>query len=203
MTNTMYSVTLTGKVQAGKDAPAVWRRVEHLLKLDAQTFRQRVLARVPITLQAADDEVAKRQHLAVLACGADAELRAEDDAPRLWLHMDGATHGPVSHAYAKSAMARGELDPDLRACELGEQDWVALRELFAASAAPEPEAGPERQPRSDRVAGTLHATEPAATARSASSTRHLPGWGIAGLVILAAVAIMAVFIVLFVRAVSG
>ncbi|MDA3913212.1 hypothetical protein [Oleiagrimonas sp.] len=201
MAQTMCSVTMTGKVQSGRDAPTVWRRVEHLLKLDAETFRQRFLARVPITLQAANDEVARRQHAAVLACGADAELLEEDDAPRLWLRIDHETHGPVSHTWTRAALTRGDLDPGLLACELGEHQWLPLRELFEDEA-PSAKQAPMQQ--NDGACGQL-STPAATTAQKRQRPRSglLPGWVMTGFVIMVATAILAVFGLLIMRGLLG
>lgn len=171
MTDAKYAVTLTGKIQAGKDAPAVWQRVEHLLKLDPDAFRERVLARVPITLKAVDREEAVRQHKAVLACGADAQLHAEDGQPRLWLRIEHSTRGPVSRSYVRGALRSGDLEADLQACTEGGHDWQPLSALVRMEAGSGPGAPDEMRP---WPGVSAPASVPDSSPTPAARTRELP-----------------------------
>ncbi|MBB6184887.1 RDD family protein [Oleiagrimonas soli] len=156
MTEAMYSVTVTGQVQSGRDAPSVWERVAQLLKLDAIAFSERVLARVPVTLKAVPREAAERQLEALTSCGAEAVMLEEGDAPRLWVRMRQGTRGPLSVAYVRHALAAGQLAADTQACAQDAQQWRSLREWMPAPGAPAPMA-PREMPASAPAAAASDA----------------------------------------------
>ncbi|NKZ40153.1 hypothetical protein HF690_14430 [Oleiagrimonas citrea] len=130
MSEAMYSVTLTGRVQPDRDAPSVWERVAQLLKLDAMAFSERVLARMPVTLKAVPQEAAERQREALVSCGADAVLLEEGSPPRLWVRMRQDTRGPLSATYVRHALHEGTLSADTQACAQGTKQWQTLSELL-------------------------------------------------------------------------
>ena len=142
MADSMFSVTLTGKVRGGRDAPAVWERVAKLLKLEAGDFRERVLARVPVTLKAVDYEAARRQLEALTSGGADALMLAEDAAPRVWVREAQRTFGPLSMAFARHALREGMLPAEAPACLQGSKAWQALKGLVERHPPPAAPASP-------------------------------------------------------------
>ena len=133
-----WSVTLTGKTVAYADPQAVWERAAETMKLDADTFRTRILERVPLTLKAVSEAAALVQRDALLKCGADAVALANPDGRYLWLQQDGQVRGPVSEGYLRHAVETGALDRQARVCVKGEQTWQVLES--ALSLAPLPPA---------------------------------------------------------------
>ncbi|GEM_PF-5997127 len=130
MAGSKYSVTLTGKIRSGRDAPAVWARVALLLRLGDTAFRERVLARVPVTLKAVDYASAMRQLEALTAAGADARMLADEPEPRVWMRRAGRTCGPLTQAYARFAMHAGDVPGDMLACLHGSTRWQPLQTLL-------------------------------------------------------------------------
>lgn len=180
MAGSMYSVTLTGKVRGDRDAPMVWERVSRLLKLDQAGFRERVLARVPVTLKAVDYEAARRQLEALTSAGADALMLGEDAAPRLWIRDARRTCGPLSMAYVRHALRERQLADETPACLQGDKQWQDLKALAARHPPP---AAPAAQP----------APPPAAPARKAPAPRQRgpSGRASAAIVIVASLALLA------------
>jgi hypothetical protein len=172
MAGSKYSVTLTGKVRAGRDAPAVWARVAKLLKLDAEAFRERVLERLPVSLRAVAYEEAKRQREALASSGADVLLLDEGKAPRVWIRVDRVTRGPLSMAYARRAVREGVLPGTTRACLQGAREWLPLETLVKQHAPP--------------TAPPMAAREDGAAAPAPQRIRSgWPGWAL-GLIVVAA-----------------
>lgn len=188
MAESMYSVTLTGRIRAGRDAPAVWARVARLLKLDAQALRERVLERLPVTLKAAGYEDVRRQQEALASSGADVVLLAEDHAPRLWIRLERTTRGPVSMAYARKAMHEGVLPGTTRACRQGDSGWQPLSDLIQQYVPPSVSRSPARP----AASGTSSAPAPV----SAPVRSGLPGWSLGLVVVVASLALIGALAVL-------
>ncbi len=171
MADAKYSVTLTGRVLAGRDAPSVWSRVAVLLKLDAAAFRERVLARLPVTLQAVGYDDARRQREALVSSGADVLLLPEDAGPRLWIRLERSTHGPLSMAYARHALREGHVSGDTPACVQGHSAWEPLQVVLARHA-PRPSPAPAAH-----LASGAASRAPAPAKPRPAPVRHgLPGW---------------------------
>lgn len=47
--------------------------------------------------------------------------------PTWWLSHQHVTHGPFTHAYIASALAKGEFTLDTQACQVGTNEWKSLR----------------------------------------------------------------------------
>jgi len=191
MAGSMYSVTLTGRVRGGRDAPSVWERVAMLLKLDAASFRERVLARVPVTLKAVDYEDARRQLEALTSAGADALMLDEDAAPRVWIRDEQRTCGPLSMAFVRHGLRQGELSPQTPACTQGSKQWQDLKAL--AERHPPPATPP---PRSSARAGK------AAKARQSRRRRGASGWTSAAIVVIASLVLLAALGLLVARSIG-
>ncbi|WP_158543327.1 RDD family protein [Dyella psychrodurans] len=123
---TNWSVTLTGKTVAGQDPQTAWQSAAEMMKLEPDTFRTRILDRVPLTLKAVTQSAALGQHDALINCGADAVALANPSGRYLWLQQDGEVRGPVSEAYVRHAIDSGSLDRQTRACIKGEHTWQTL-----------------------------------------------------------------------------
>lgn len=183
MAGSMYSVTLTGKVRAGRDAPTVWARVAQLLRLDATAFRERVLERLPVTLKAVTYEEARRQQEALVSSGADVKLLDEDRFPRLWIRIDGSTRGPLSMAYARRALREGELSGVIPGCLQGGREWRPLEELVKQHAPPPAPPVPAR----------THAADTPVPQRIRAGW---PGWVLGAIVVAASLALIGVVVAL-------
>ena len=164
-----------------------------LLKLDAAGFRERVLARVPVTLKAVDYEDARRQHEALTSAGADALMLDEDAAPRVWIRDAQRTCGPLSMAFVRHALREGELSPHTPACPQGSKQWQDLEAL--AERHPPPAAPAASAPASAR------ARKPA---KSKKPRRHVAasGWLSAAIVIVASLVLLGVLALLVVRSIG-
>lgn len=128
----LWSVTLTGALLPQIGAEAAWSRVAVLLGRDAASLRERL----PVTFKPVDEAQARRQCEDLRACGVEALALADDDRPHLWIHLGGNTHGPVSPAYARHALALGVWSADTLACLHGRRQWQALGVLLRAPEAP-------------------------------------------------------------------
>lgn len=163
-----------------------------LLKLDAAGFRERVLARVPVTLKAVDYEDARRQHEALTSAGADALMLDEDAAPRVWIRDAQRTCGPLSMAFVRHALREGELSPHTPACPQGSKQW---QDLEALAERHPPPAAPAAAPASAR------ARKPA---KSKKARRHVAasGWLSAAIVIVASLVLLGVLALLVARSIG-
>ncbi|HTV85067.1 MAG TPA: RDD family protein [Dyella sp.] len=128
-----WSVTLTGKTIAGADPQTAWQRVAETMKLDADTFRTRILQRVPLTLKAVGEPAALGQRDALRACGVEAFALTNPGGRYLWLQQQGEVRGPVSEGYLRQALESGALDRQARVCVKGEQDWQTLEAALSLS----------------------------------------------------------------------
>jgi hypothetical protein len=183
MAGTMYSVTLTGKVRAGRDAPAVWARVAQLLRLDATAFRERVLERLPVTLKAVAYEEARRQQEALASSGADVMLLDEDKSPRLWIRIDRATRGPLSMTYARRVLREGGLPGSTHACLQDGREWHSLEMLVKQHAPPPAPPVPAR-------------TNAADTAAPERIRGEWPGWVLGAIVVAASLGLVGLLVAL-------
>jgi uncharacterized RDD family membrane protein YckC/Tfp pilus assembly protein PilE len=164
-----WSVTLTGKTVAYTDAQTVWERAAETMKLDADTFRTRILERVPLTLKAVSEAAALAQRDALLKCGADAVALDNPAGRYLWLQQDGQVRGPVSEGYLRHAVETGALDRHARVCVKGEQTWQVLES--ALSLAPLPPVGLHLEEDTPPAAASAPAPAPA-QARPAAHAAH-------------------------------
>ena len=114
----------------GADPQTVWQRVADTMTFDLQTFRDRILDRLPLTLKAVSHHDARSQREALLACGAEAVELANPEGKHLWLKCDGETRGPVSEGYVRHAIEMGLLDRTASGCVKGEQIWLPLEHLL-------------------------------------------------------------------------
>jgi uncharacterized RDD family membrane protein YckC/Tfp pilus assembly major pilin PilA len=133
-----WSVTLTGKTVAYTDPQAAWERAAETMKLDPDTFRSRILERVPLTLKAVSEVAALAQRDALLKCGADAVALANPDGRYLWLQQDGQVRGPVSEGYLRHAVENGTVERQARVCVKGEQTWQVLESALSLAPLPPP-----------------------------------------------------------------
>lgn len=133
-----WSVTLTGKTVADTDPQIAWERAAETMKLDSDTFRTRILERMPLTLKAVTEQAAKGQRDALLQCAVEAFALTNPGGRYLWLQQDGQVRGPVSEGYLRHAVESGALDRQVRVCVKGEQTWQALESALSLAPLPPP-----------------------------------------------------------------
>lgn len=163
-----------------------------LLKLDAASFRERVLARVPVTLKAVGYEDARRQLEALNSAGADARMLDEDAAPRVWIRDAQRTCGPLSMAYVRQALREGELSPRTPACAQGSKQWQDLKALAERHPPPAaPATAPDASARARKPAKSKRSRRPAAAS----------GWSSAAIVIIASLVLLGLLALLVARSI--
>jgi uncharacterized RDD family membrane protein YckC/Tfp pilus assembly major pilin PilA len=131
-----WSVTVTGKALAGFEPESVWQRAANMMKFELGAFRERILERAPLTLKAVSQIEACRQRDALIDCGAEAVALDNPRGRYVWLQLHGKVCGPVSEAYARSALDKGSLPGQTHACIKGESAWQSLQDLLGVRTPP-------------------------------------------------------------------
>ena len=85
---TLFAVTLTGRVRAGVAVEDVWTRAAGLLRKTSEAFASEVRARMPLSLRPVGETQAQRQATALAETGLEVAVVPERGA-RVWLHHEG------------------------------------------------------------------------------------------------------------------
>ena len=107
---TLFAVTLTGRVRAGVAVEDVWTRAAGLLRKTSETFASEVRARMPLSLRPVDEVQAQRQAAALAETGLEVAVAPERGA-RVWLHHEGRVCGPLSAVWLRQALDAGAMSP--------------------------------------------------------------------------------------------
>ncbi len=122
-----FCVIISGRLPGDKDDVSVWTPVREGFKLDEATFRQRVLAALPLLVrQNLDEAAAERLTQQLRASGVDACVQS-DDAQLAFLERAGTMRGPLP----LSALGMF-IRPDERYRLRGDQEWQTWTEAGPA-----------------------------------------------------------------------
>ena len=171
---TGYCVVISGRMPGDEEDAVVWRPVAEAFKLDANTFSENVLARMPLIVKkglssAEADSIVRR----LTAAGVDA--KAFPDTKLVLFERDGQTKGPLPFSSLGSFIRAGE-----RYRFSDSTEWVEWRDVPVTQEQSDlgfsldsPEAIPDQQIQSrqfsEDVPPPLPAEEPPPLIGAASS----------------------------------
>ena len=107
---TLFAVTLTGRVRTGVAVEDVWTRAAGLLRKTSEAFASEVRARMPLSLRPVGETQAQRQAAALAETGLEVAVAPERGA-RVWLHHEGRVCGPLSAVWLRQALDTGAMIP--------------------------------------------------------------------------------------------
>lgn len=135
---TLFAVTLTGRVRTGTDTDAVWARAAGLMRKTPEAFLRDVRQRMPLSLKAVVRAQAERQSEALRDAGLEVAVLPET-GERVWLHHDGRVCGPLSATWLEQALEEGVIGTGAKVRSLAAgaawtpvYDWRAGKDLDLA-----------------------------------------------------------------------